>query len=153
MHIFAYGKHINRHGRDKGRNYPNRIIKNISIHLEASTSIAPPSAGSLFEAFSVVSMQGLLLNWSACWGSANGQEVLDPWWGKFCILFVLSGKQPPIGKFAKPAALWSHGSFAEIGDSGVSGCFPGNSKGLWKSKWATVRSMGLVSVSMSGIPE
>lgn len=55
-------EHINRHGRHKGRNYPHEVLENISIHLEASTAMVPPSAGSMFEAFSKVFVQGLFLS-------------------------------------------------------------------------------------------
>lgn len=133
----------------KGRNYPYKILKCIAFlfgHWEASTSLAPSSASPLFDALSEVSLQTVLLHWRTCWGSAIGQGSLDPWWKKIRLLFKASGKHL-IDSFAMPNAFCSVGSLVEAGESGVSGCLPDNSKGLWNSKWATVRSMGLVSVS------
>lgn len=100
------------------------------------------SVTSVFDAFSEVSKHRLFLEWSL---SENMPRDFDPWGEVICILSELSRKY-----LVNEVAFLSYGSLADTGNSASAG-FPEKSRGLWKSKWATVRSMGFVPVSASGI--
>lgn len=123
-------------------------FRNFSHHGEVLTFIFPFSASLMVNVFSDVSKPVLFFNWSSL-GNKHGRSV-SSWDGVF-LLSDLWG----ILLVSKPVELDAFlalgRSFANNCRSGVSTIFPVNSKGLWKSKWATVRSIGLVSVSTSDV--
>lgn len=120
--------------KERGKNYQD---KDSEVHLESSTIFVTPSPLSLVEAISGVSPE------NRPWGFFDSIGE---------VIWLFSRCSGMCAKFNEELSIRSNGRLADAGDSGVSAGFAENSRGLWNSKCATVRSIGLVSVSKSGIP-